>query len=112
MRKRKRRTERFLWPRAGAYDKDIRRSSIVQVDWKDATSMSKWEDNDHEPGLSLCSTTGFLLRRAPGHISIAASLSVQNHHGDAISIPRGMIQRIKVLQRAPADPVERKGHKK
>lgn len=95
------RKERFLWPKAGAHEKDIRRSSIVQVDWKDAASVSGWRKNDTEPGLANCTSIGFLLNREPRHITLAGSLSNDDHHGDAISIPRAWIQRIKVIRRAP-----------
>ena len=97
----KKRTERFLWPKAGVCSKDIRRSSIVQVDWNDAASIGKWEPNEREPGLAKCTTVGFLLRRAPKHITLVGSFSNDNHHGEAISIPRAWINRIQVIRRAP-----------
>jgi hypothetical protein len=102
MTKRKaKRKERFLWPKAGAYSKDIRRSSIVQVDWSDACARASWSSASHDPGLVNCTSVGYLLHKKRGHITLAITLAACDDAIGLMCIPLNWVHRIKVIQRAP-----------
>jgi hypothetical protein len=104
----KRQEVRFLWPRAGAHEKDIRRSSIVQVDWTDAAGSHGWKDISDDCGLVKCTSVGFLLHRKRDHLTLATGLSNEHSSNAQEAIPLKWIQRIKVLQRAPLTAKKRK----
>ena len=97
----KRKKIRFLWPRAGVCDRDIRRSSIIQVDWTDAAGAHGWKDISEDEGLVKCTSVGFFLHKKKDHITLATGLSNERSSNSRECIPTRWIQRIKVLQRAP-----------
>jgi hypothetical protein len=99
---------RFQWPQAGVCEKDIRRSSIIQVDWTDAAGAQGWKDISEDEGLVKCSSVGFLLHKKKDHLTLATGLSNEHSSNARECIPIKWIQRIKVLQRAPVEARKRK----
>lgn len=102
MPKRKRKAERFQWPRPGICNRDIRRSSIIQVDWTDAAGSHGWQAEAYDDGLVKCTSVGFFLHKKRDHLTLATGLSTEITSNARECIPIKWIQRIRVLQRAPA----------
>lgn len=103
MKKRKRK-ERFAWPKAGIHNGDIRKTSILKVDWTDATGLSSWKDPVRDAGsfdLVKVSTIGYLVRLTKTYLALSSTITTDAVCSATVSIPRRWVQRIQVVQRAP-----------
>lgn len=92
-------SQRFQWPKAGVSTGDIRRTSIVQIDWLDACGQHGWRPAKEDLGLVPCTSVGFLLHRKRDHITICQGLTNTQETQSLESIPRKWIQRVRVIQR-------------
>jgi len=71
---------------------------IVKVTWNDACSRAGWEWRKNKDPLTPlpCISVGFLLSKTKKYVTLAQNLN-KNQVGEQITIPRGMIKKIKRL---------------
>ena len=73
---------------------------IVEVDWLDATSRGRWKSVDEqrkETVPTVCRTVGYLLVSDRHRVSVAQSQGTGGDATDTITIPRGMVQRMRTI---------------
>lgn len=73
---------------------------LVEVIWNDASGMRHgWTAKSEalEPALAL--SVGFLVRENDEHILIAQDTDGEGSHNGRTQIPRGMVQRMKILRK-------------
>jgi hypothetical protein len=76
---------------------------LVEVIWNDASGLRHgWTAKSEtlEPQLAL--SVGFLVKDTPEHILIAQDTDEEGSHNGRTQIPRGMVQRMKVLRKKDA----------
>jgi hypothetical protein len=73
---------------------------LVEVIWNDASELtSGWTDQIEKDEPALALSVGFLVRETKDHIIIAQDTDEAGHHNGRSQIPRGMVQKIKVLRK-------------
>ena len=73
---------------------------MVEVIWNDASGLRHgWTAKSEvlEPQLAL--SVGFLVNESPEHILIAQDTDAEGSHNGRTQIPRGMVQRMRVLRK-------------
>ena len=75
-----------------------KKGSLVRCEWLDATGYVGVEESVPKP--SPCATVGWIHEVKDEYIVLASSL-YQDNVGDFTVLPRGMIQKVKLLQVRP-----------
>lgn len=73
----------------------------VMVEWVDACTHHNWTDNDkaiQEDGTTPVSNVGWLLKRDKKQVILAGGISDDDGSIDRISIPRGCVKKIHILE--------------
>jgi hypothetical protein len=73
---------------------------LVEVWWNDAAGIRHgWAAKSEtlEPYIAL--SVGFLIQETADHIRIAQDTDAEGSHNGRTQIPRGMVQKMKVLRR-------------
>lgn len=69
--------------------------TVVVVTWNDAFAQPGWDD--YEEGPLECVSTGFLIRDSKESIVLAQNFN-QFQFGEYMTIPKGMVKKIKKLK--------------
>lgn len=77
-----------------------KRPKFVEVEWSDAHSTAEWTDRKSLPPVTKCVSRGWLLRDDKEAVTLAATLQIENGDdvGEIVSIPRGMVQKMRALR--------------
>lgn len=72
---------------------------IVYVEWLDACASAGWHSSRdiREGGLAKMKSIGFLVHRDSETVIISSSKGVEDRFGDAMTIPRSAVTKIKIL---------------
>jgi hypothetical protein len=97
---------------ARIHQRDVRRTPLLRVDWRDATSDQGWhyklpKGSDGKLTLRVTSA-GFLVHRTRDELTLATNISAGGKPGDLMTIPAAWITSVVVLK----DPTwSKKGRK-
>ncbi len=78
-----------------------KRLRFVEVMWDDAVSVATWVDPLKElPAVTKCVSRGWLLHDDKTQVTLASTVQVSNGSdvGEVLTIPRGMVQKIRTLK--------------
>jgi hypothetical protein len=72
---------------------------LVEVDWLDAMSDSRWQgfDDAREAQLVECKTVGRLTKNTKKEIQVAASINMVGAVGDITTIPQAWVKKVRFL---------------
>lgn len=78
----------------------MRTLRYVEVEWDDAISACEWCDLAHVPKVVPCVSRGWLIIDTKAQVSVASTMQMVDggQVGEIISIPRGMVKRIRKLK--------------
>jgi len=78
----------------------MKEPKFVEVEWADAISTADWRDDHHLPAVVKCTSRGWLLIDDDEQVTLAGTLQEgdDGHVGEIVSIPRGMVKRIRRLK--------------
>lgn len=78
---------------------------LVMVRWTDTAGLHGWasrEERLRDTGLAECVTVGFVLEDNDQYLTVAESLSDDDHVGCTSSIPKSAITAVETLREVPA----------
>lgn len=85
------------WP---AMEGDLQDQQVFQVEWYDTVTTLGWfsaEEQDGDDRL-LCHSVGYMVRRTDQEITLSTSINALGHYGDRITIPMGMVRKVKKVR--------------
>lgn len=73
---------------------------FVEVEWADAVSTADWRSPDNLPRVIPCISRGWLVIDDEEQVTLVATMQQMDngHVGEVVSIPRGMVLRIRKLK--------------
>lgn len=72
---------------------------FVEVEWIDAISVATWRAPDEMPRVTQCISRGWLIVDEKEQVTLAATRQpINGDLGEIISIPRGMVKRMRRLK--------------
>ena len=76
-------------------------NKMVLVSWVDAARYEGWFSDEETSKMEpkAIHSVGFLIRETPEYVALAASSTEDDHVGDVLTIPRGLISAIVHLRR-------------
>lgn len=76
--------------------------ALVRITWLDAWAGGEWvDDNDarFHPGGTIVSTVGYRVYSSNKGITVASTVDFEGNVNATMTIPRGMVKRVEVLER-------------
>ena len=86
----------------------MRQGTLLKIEWSDAGTINRWEEIEdllrelHKSDAESFLTVGFLIRETKDWISVAQTIQydgdmVLERATEIMSIPKGMVKKVKVL---------------